>query len=247
MDKIITSSDIEDSLRTRFCPPEYAFIPQVRNGTGYGRDVRTADALAMGLWPSRGLHLNGFEIKVGRGDWLSELKKPAKAEEIAQYCDFWWIVAPKDIVKLEELPALWGLMVLHGNTIRIIKQAPQLPSPIAIDRLFLAAILRKAQETICPDAKIKKAFADGEKKGLEQKQYDRKWLQDKYDNLQKAVFEFEKKSGVVINQWNSEKIGEAVRMVLNGEHLKAKDDLENLLQRSKLITKYIEETLSKKE
>ena len=47
------------------------------------------------VWPSRGLYLHGFEIKVHRNDWLRELKNPAKAEEIAGYCHFWWVVATR--------------------------------------------------------------------------------------------------------------------------------------------------------
>jgi len=66
------------------------------------------------LWPSRGLHLMGFEIKAGRGDWLRELKDPGKAEGIAAYCDQWWVVAPAEVIvprrhRLELQPALAGL------------------------------------------------------------------------------------------------------------------------------------------
>jgi hypothetical protein len=57
----------------------------------------------MGLWPSRGLKLMGFEIKAGRGDWLGELRNPRKAESIARFCDQWWVVATQDVILL--LPA----------------------------------------------------------------------------------------------------------------------------------------------
>lgn len=42
--------------------PEWVFIPEF----GIGSDNRRADAFAMGLWPSRGLQLHGFEVKVNR-------------------------------------------------------------------------------------------------------------------------------------------------------------------------------------
>jgi hypothetical protein len=52
-------------------------MPQVGDATG--ADVgRHADVVVMGLWPSRGLKLMGFEIKAGRGDWLGELRTRAR-------------------------------------------------------------------------------------------------------------------------------------------------------------------------
>lgn len=53
------------ALRHHYPAREYALLPQVGNGTG-SRCNRHADALALSLWPSRGLHLNGFEIKSHR-------------------------------------------------------------------------------------------------------------------------------------------------------------------------------------
>jgi hypothetical protein len=90
------TADLERRLRARFQPPAYAWLPQVGDSTGLVR--RHADAIVMGLWPSRGLTLMGFEIKAGRGDWLRELRDPRKAEEIAAFCDEWWIVAPQDAI-----------------------------------------------------------------------------------------------------------------------------------------------------
>ena len=71
-EKVYTEDGLCKLLRYRFCQPEWAFLSQVRNGTGYLRTTRTADALAMSLWPSRGLHLYGFEIKVRKSDWKKD-------------------------------------------------------------------------------------------------------------------------------------------------------------------------------
>ncbi|MCQ9206248.1 MAG: hypothetical protein NG737_08065, partial [Omnitrophica bacterium] len=217
-------------------------LPQVRNGTGYLKTTRTADAIAMSLWPSRGLHLNAFEIKVYRGNWLSELKNPQKAEEIAQFCDFFWVVAPKDIIKIEEVPKNWGLMIPFGTTVKIIKEAEQL-KPKNIDKLFLAAILRKAQETITPDSKLREARIEGYKQGEKNTKATLKWQLEEHESLKKTVHEFEKKSGVNIRRWDCKDIGEAVRMVLSGEHLRAKESLQELLKKSERITKQIKEVL----
>ncbi len=239
----MTSADIEQLLRNRFCPPAWAFIPQVRSGTGFVSAVRTADAIAMGLWPSRGLHLYGFEIKIYRNDWLKELMNPAKAEEIASFCDFWWVVAPKDIVKIEEVPASWGLMIPHGSTTKIVKQAEQL-KPQQIDKLFLAAILRRAQETIAPEVKISDAFKEGEKKGEEKINQNFEYERRQHQSFKDTVATFEKASGVrIADTWCLEDIGAAVRMVADGEHLNVKKQLEYLLTSAKNIVTNIENNL----
>lgn len=80
------SESVFELLRRRYPAPAWAFLEEVRNQTGYARTIRTADALAMSLYPSRGLHLHGFEVKVSRADWFRELNDPKKAEEIAAYC-----------------------------------------------------------------------------------------------------------------------------------------------------------------
>jgi hypothetical protein len=136
-------------LRARYAAPAYAFLSHVRNGTGFSGATRTADALAMSTWASRGLHLYGFEIKSSRGDWLRELKDPGKADVIAGMCDFWFVVAgDESVVKDNELPPSWGLLVVtdDGGKLKLRKDAALLAEPRAITRKFLAAILRRAQE-----------------------------------------------------------------------------------------------------
>src|SRR5215470_16401523 len=91
------TADLERRLRARFASPAYAYLPQVGDATGAGVG-RHADVVVMGLWPSRGLKLMGFEIKAGRGDWLGEIRNPSKAESIARFCDQWWVVAPQDVI-----------------------------------------------------------------------------------------------------------------------------------------------------
>jgi len=138
------SEDVRAALRTKFRAPEYALFFEVGDATG-GRARRWADAVAMGLWPSRGLYLQGFEIKVSRSDWQSELKNPAKAESVARYCRHWWIVTPPGIVRDGELPDGWGLLEVHPQGVRVIKAAPVLDEQ-PIDKHFLAALLRRADE-----------------------------------------------------------------------------------------------------
>ncbi len=132
-------------LRKKYAMPEYFLAEEVRDAAGFdGR--RSVDALAMGMWAGRGLHITGFEIKSSRGDWLKEKKNPEKAEAINQYCDHWFIVASPDIVKLEELPLSWGLMVPNGNGLKVVKAAPKNEHAVPLTRSFVAAFIRRCGE-----------------------------------------------------------------------------------------------------
>ncbi|MBS3648711.1 hypothetical protein KEU06_08725 [Pseudaminobacter sp. 19-2017] len=142
------TGDVKAALRRYFNPREYALMFEVSNGTG-ANARRHADAVVMNLWPSRGLLIEGFEIKVSRSDWRRELSLPEKAEAVAQYCDKWWIVSPENIVQAHELPALWGHMeVLPNGSLRVKKPAPKknLDTVTPLNRNFVAAMLRRASE-----------------------------------------------------------------------------------------------------
>lgn len=241
--KVWKAEEVEDLLRERYSPPEWAFLPQVRSGTGYEAGVRTADALAMGLWPSRGLDLHGFEIKVSRNDWLNELKRPSKAEKIARFCDFWWVVGPREVFLEEEIPSNWGLMVPGAGKLKIIKPAVLLVS-CPINKRFLASILRQAQEAIAPDAKLDKAFKAGVAMGKQDCLSEKEIYLFENRRLLAIINEFEAQSGIRIDKYNCGSIGEAVKMVLKGEHKRQKENLSRLLQTAKEIVADIEKDLA---
>ena len=79
--------DLLSILAKKYAPPYWAFIREFRNATGFSA-TRSADALAFGMYRSRGQAIIGFEVKTVRSDWLRELKNPEKAEPIAQFCDY---------------------------------------------------------------------------------------------------------------------------------------------------------------
>jgi hypothetical protein len=221
------------ALAARYPAPEYAFLPQVRNATGAGHS-RTADALAIGLWPSRGLILHGFEVKVSRGDWLSELRNPAKADRIASFCDRWWIVTgAADIVQDGELPATWGLLIPKGGRLVVKVEAPEIDCQ-PIDRKFLAAILRKAQEVVIPrdqiDEEIRKARDDSYKRGLESGQFEAEAARRDLGRLRDTIRSFETASGLRLESYRHQAgdIGAAVRFVLDGGIKRSESRLREL-------------------
>lgn len=149
----LTEPALIGMLRERYCKPgnggsgEYALLTHVRDDSGFDATT-TIDALALGLWPSRGHLLHGFEIKCSRADWLRELGNPAKAEKTAARCDMFWLVtASPDIVQPGELPPTWGHLTVRGGRLAVAVAAPDLgrtPEQRLVDRRWLVCLLRAA-------------------------------------------------------------------------------------------------------
>ncbi len=211
----MTEAEILALLAKRYAAPVWAFLPQVRNGTGFLKLPRTADAIAMALWPSRGLELIGFEVKVHRADWLRELKDAEKAEDFFALCDRWYLVAPAEIVKPEELPASWGWMIPgpKGLTVKVAGEGKKGADP---DRLFLAAILRRIQEATVPRDAIAAELAKAREQGRKEAVRDAGYDAEEHQRLLERVAAFEKASGVHLDayMWRWDSIGRAVRQVL---------------------------------
>jgi hypothetical protein len=124
----------------------YAVAAQVRSQAGFDAR-RTADFVAMDLWPSSGLPLHGHEVKVSRSDWLRELKEPEKSQEFIPYMNHWWLVVPDEaMIRRGELPGGWGLLAMRGEKLAVVRRAPRrdvLPMPPT----RLAALLRAVAQT----------------------------------------------------------------------------------------------------
>lgn len=129
----------------RYSGDGYAILWEVGNATG-AHCHRHADALVMSLWPSRGLTLQGFELKCSRTDWLKELKDPEKADAIARYCHGWSVVVTdQKIIQPGELPSTWGLWILDAaGELKMVKMATENQHQIPLDWRFMAAVLRQA-------------------------------------------------------------------------------------------------------
>jgi hypothetical protein len=172
--------DLYEMIERRYQPPGWAVLPGVASATGTGMQ-RRCDAIAMSLWPSRGLELHGFEIKVSRGDFLRELKDPDKAEKIARYCDRWWLVTDDDtIVQNGELPPTWGLLVRHGKSLRLKKEATKL-EPIEISRRFLAALLRVSATSMPGPKKLEAETKAAHLAGYEEGERSGRWSQKRLE------------------------------------------------------------------
>lgn len=224
---------------------KWAFIQEVRDDAGH-RARRSCDAIAMGLWPSEGLHLHGHEIKVSRSDWKKELDDPSKSYAFSRFCHAWWIVAPKGIVVLEELPATWGLMVVSESlSVKVQRPATINRKPEPVSYGFLASLLRRSLEQDEVAAMVRRAKQDGYREGvasMERRIADiekrhAKQEQNRQADAVKTVRDFEEASGVVLNAWNARELGAAAKLLSNLHPMMAARQLLELSIRADKLAK----------
>ncbi len=201
----------------------WSYFTEVRNKTGFGGGrERTADAIAMSLWPSRGLLLHGFEVKVSRTDWLRELRDPSKADAFARYCDRWWLVTEPDVVEDGELPEMWGHLVRRGGKLAQATAAAEL-EPQDCDRTFLAALLRAAgRSTEAKPEAVREAEQAASQAAEDRWKAEVEREKKRAGDYQAQIQEFVRASGLPLNgrfpkPYTPRELGAAVKLVLQGE------------------------------
>lgn len=242
-------SDIYSTLRGRFPEHEYVLMQEVSDKAGHARS-RSADYIAVNLYPSRGLAIHGIELKSYRGDWLNELKNPSKQENHFQYCDYFWLLTADDkIAKMEEIPVSWGWLCIKGDRVYTKKQARQL-KPKAVSRSFMCAMLKRAasKEGYILRESISDKLESSYKEGQNASFREIKELKDRLADIEKNIDEFEKSSGVSLKglikhyYWDDpEKMGKTFKLLNDAKGI---DGIRSELARLEEISKDIHEKIS---
>jgi len=212
-------------LRTKYPENECVLIREVSDSTARHRSL---DFMVINLWESRGLSVIGIEVKSYRGDWLNELKNPAKQELHAPYCDFFYLFTTDEkVAKLEEIPENWGWMTERGGKIFILKKAPKLKAEPIPKKLMIGMIRRAADKSdfIHKDSikeEIQKKIDNALERRIADNQREIERLKYKYDEMAESVKAFEDAFGMPfpIHSWTiakPKKIGEALKFVLNND------------------------------
>jgi len=223
------------ALREKYARKDYLVLGEVPYaGTG-----RRMDALVISYYASRGISLEGFEIKAARQDWLSELADPDKADLFVDFCSRWWIVATNpNVVKVEEIPKNWGLMVLLNGSLQVVKEAPELKAAEP-DLRFLCGIIRQyGQEVVNPpqdalDKQYQRGFEDGRKheEEVSRKRNDPEsvqWLYEQLKATERKIEDFEEQTGIRISDWHAEEVVNAIRFLVRGGIIPIRRDLKNV-------------------
>lgn len=222
----LRSDELKDRIVAKYPEPSWVVLDEVRDGTGYGSS-RSADAMAFGVWPSRGLQIVGFEIKINRSDWIREIKDPEKAESIAQFCDQWWLVTCDGVAKLEEIPAGWGWYTADARGLKMMKPAADL-APKEIGRSFLMSIVRNISRCYVPQSKIKELVAADLETAVKGRRDDNKYRLEALERMEKHVKRFQEASGIdLLSEYNfpPRETGAVVKAVLGW---RLKHDIQNI-------------------
>lgn len=238
--------DVYTLLRKRYPENAYALMEEVSNKSGFSRS-RSADYLIMSLWPSRGLSLHGIELKASRTDWLRELKNPAKADDIFNFCDrFWLLTTDEAIANIEEIPETWGWMTIKGKRIFVKKEAPAL-KPKPITRHFLGAMLKRAcsKDGFVRRSEIQNKIDEAKEYANRSVNRNMEYLQKSHNELKEQVRAFENETGVEITRLRfgtkSSDVGKAVKFLLEG----GADSLIERLTRLDQTAKNIHDDINK--
>lgn len=205
-------------IRQRYAGESWMVVEEVSNGTGYQKVTRRADAVAFGLWPSRGFEVHGLEIKVQRADVIRELRDIEKADAVGQYCDHWWLVV-SELALIDGLviPATWGVLVPKNGVLRVHRKAPKRDAK-PLDRAFVASLVRKGlANTVSKN--LHEDFKEEAREKL-RKEIEAERHLDGFSNkreltaLRDMVATFEKAAGISLaSHWEAGDIGAAVKIV----------------------------------
>lgn len=241
----MTAAHIINALSARYKAPEYAFLTEVRNSVGFSSKVRTADAMAMSLWPSRGLYMTGFEVKVSRTDWKKELEQPEKAEELARFCRLWFVACPDKMIDKDEVPPGWGLIhVKDDGGLRYVKPAPE-HSVVEPTWMLFASLMRDVVENWVPstlvDQRIEAASRERMARRIEQEGYELKEAKRQLEKLRENIAAFEAESGVKIDRYSdhfNREIGAAVAALRRWQGV-PHEELQQIAQRVNRLSQEI--------
>lgn len=219
MGERMTAADVRACLATRWPDSEYLHIPEAPEQSDRGG--RKLDLLVVSLWRSRGLELDGVEIKVSVSDWRRELANAAKADWWWRHVHRFWVAVPASIADTvkAELPETWGLLACEaGKTTKVAVKAPKhTAEPLSWERCV--GLLRAASD--CGRNALHRAevrgFADGKKAGLAEAERltSDGHARQELDVLRQRVAAFEAASGLNISRgWHDEtRIGELVATI----------------------------------
>jgi hypothetical protein len=216
---------LEAMIAIRHPSPEWATFFEVSSATGFSAN-RRADAIALGVWPSRGQMIHGFEVKRSRADWLKERDSPEKSDAIMTYCDFWWLVlASAKMAPASEVPPTWGILAANGDTLRVVRDAPKL-EPQPLTRGFVAAMLRKITETTVPKSVLEERVAAAVAANAGCESYELRSAKQRVQELEKIIEDFQEASGISLNRYvGGRELGERVARLQTFSNVDGRDRL----------------------
>jgi len=132
----VTEGELRARIAWRYALPEWYLEHEVTLGG------RRLDIVAFNLYGSKKWRTVGFECKVSRGDWLRELANHRKSEDWCAVVDEFFVVAPRGVVPLDELPRGWGLLEV-SKTRMFMRAQPERKQGSTLPREVAACFFRR--------------------------------------------------------------------------------------------------------
>ena len=97
------------------------------------------------VWATNGECSIVVEVKTSRADFLKDGKKWHRAETMRDYQsgNYRYFLAPKGLIKPEDLPSGWGLLEWDGKAIERVVPSEFRPVTNHADLIILSSILRR--------------------------------------------------------------------------------------------------------
>lgn len=111
----ITANDILVHLNDMYSDQnQYVCAAEVSPRTG-ARE-RRIDFLVMNCYDSEQLKIQGYEIKISKADLKRELEDPDKHAVFFDAIDFYWLIAPKQVLyNIDLIPPKWGVRAVSRD------------------------------------------------------------------------------------------------------------------------------------
>jgi len=206
----VTSAHVMAAIRKRFEYPGYVTISEFAIGG------RRADAVSLSCYPSRGYDLHGFEIKVDRRDWLTELDRPEKAEPAFAICNYWWIAAPAGVVEPSEVPEGWGYLEFRKERLWTKKRAPRTEAvPLSLPTIvaLVGSAARKTADDDEREAALRNEYLRGHREGAKSG-CGHGYLEDRYKELNDQMTKIHDLFGIYMPRLDDEDAWRSIAALL---------------------------------
>lgn len=193
----IKADDIRKALEEFYTAPEWYLGFEVGNSTG-SLCRRHADAVAINAYPSKSFETRGFEIKVSKQDLRKELEQGIKSDEIARFCDYWFLVVPKGLTDDFTLPPSWGVIEYNDGKLRQKVKAEKL-SKIPPTVGFMCAMMRGRERIL---SELKSRLTQEERENIKrQVLFGTKNAQAELDKIRTKLKEIQEQTGISLYDW----------------------------------------------
>ena len=210
----MTADNVRAALDSVWGPAENVIVDEAP--TDASRQGTKIDRLVISCWPSRGLELDGIEIKVSLSDFRRELKNTAKGDWWWWHVHRFWLAVPEPMAKKvkDELPSGWGLLACSSKQTRVMVK----PEKHDAERLPWTAVVGLMRTVNGAGwGALQRRYDEGYQKGLEagRRQSGDDRFKNALDELRTKVDAFEESSGMRITGWvDAKEVGEMVNVVM---------------------------------